>query len=115
MIEKYTPQELLVSDAAVSRIDKLVSDEVNKEISLRVFVTGGGCSGFQYGFRLEDQLDEEDTVLKKDKISIVIDPLSMQYIYGSTLDCKEDLEGSRFVIDNPNAVTTCGCGSSFSI
>ena len=65
MIEKYTPQELVVSDAAVSRIDKLVSDEVNKEISLRVFVTGGGCSGFQYGFRLEDQLDEEDTVLKK--------------------------------------------------
>ena len=115
MIEKYTPQELVVSDAAVSRLDKLVSDEANKEISLRVFVTGGGCSGFQYGFRLEDQLDEEDTVLKKDKISIVIDPLSMQYIYGSTLDYKEDLEGSRFVIDNPNAVTTCGCGSSFSI
>ena len=115
MIEKYTPQELVVSDAAFSRIDKLVSDEANKEISLRVFVTGGGCSGFQYGFRLEDQLDEEDTVLKKDKISIVIDPLSMQYIYGSTLDYKEDLEGSRFVIDNPNAVTTCGCGSSFSI
>ena len=105
----------MVSYASFSRIDKLFCFVGYKEIYLRVFVTGGGCSGFQYGFRLEDQLDEEDTVLKKDKISIVIDPLSMQYIYGSTLDYKEDLEGSRFVIDNPNAVTTCGCGSSFSI
>lgn len=115
MIDKYIPQELNISEAAVSRIDKLVMEENNKKVSLRVFVTGGGCSGFQYGFRLEDQLDEEDTILKKNKVSIVIDPLSMQYIYGSTLDYKEDLEGSRFVIDNPNAVTTCGCGSSFSI
>lgn len=115
MIDKYIPQELNISEAAVSRIDKLVMEETNKKVSLRVFVTGGGCSGFQYGFRLEDQLDDEDTILKKNKVSIVIDPLSMQYIYGSTLDYKEDLEGSRFVIDNPNAVTTCGCGSSFSI
>ena len=115
MIDKYVPQELNISEAAVSRIDKLVSEEAGNAISLRIFVTGGGCSGFQYGFRLEDELDEEDTVLKKDKASIVIDPLSMQYIYGSTLDYKEDLEGSRFVIDNPNALTTCGCGSSFSI
>ena len=115
MIDKYIPQELNISEAAVSRIDKLVMEETNNKVSLRVFVTGGGCSGLQYGFRLEDQLDEEDTILKKNKVSIVIDPLSMQYIYGSTLDYKEDLEGSRFVIDNPNAVTTCGCGSSFSI
>ena len=115
MIDKYIPQELNISEAAVSRINKLVMEETNNKVSLRVFVTGGGCSGFQYGFRLEDQLDEEDTILKKNKVSIVIDPLSMQYIYGSTLDYKEDLEGSRFVIDNPNAVTTCGCGSSFSI
>ena len=106
MIDKYVPQELNISEAAVSRIDKLVSEEAGNAISLRIFVTGGGCSGFQYGFRLADELDEEDTVLKKDKASIVIDPLSMQYIYGSTLDYTEDLEGSRFVIDNPTAVTT---------
>ena len=115
MIEKYTPQELTISDAALERIGKLVSDEVDKKVSLRVFVTGGGCSGFQYGFKLEDNFEDDDAFLKKEEFSVVIDSLSMQYIFGSTLDYKEDLEGSRFVIDNPNAVTTCGCGSSFSI
>ena len=115
MIEKYTPQELTISDAALDRIGKLVSDEAGQKVSLRVFVTGGGCSGFQYGFKLEDHFEDDDTFLKREEFSVVIDPLSMQYIFGSTLDYKEDLEGSRFVIDNPNAVTTCGCGSSFSI
>ena len=115
MIEKYTPQELTISDAALERIGKLVTDEAGQKVSLRVFVTGGGCSGFQYGFKLEDCFEDDDTFLKKEEFSVVIDPLSMQYIFGSTLDYKEDLEGSRFVIDNPNAVTTCGCGSSFSI
>ena len=115
MVEKYTPQELTISDAALERIGKLVSDEAGQKVSLRVFVTGGGCSGFQYGFKLEDYFEDDDTFLKKEEFSVVIDPLSMQYIFGSTLDYKEDLEGSRFVIDNPNAVTTCGCGSSFSI
>ena len=115
MIEKYTPQELTISDAALERIGKLVSDEAGQKVSLRVFVTGGGCSGFQYGIKLEDHFEDDDTFLKKVEFSVVIDPLSMQYIFGSTLDYKEDLEGSRFVIDNPNAVTTCGCGSSFSI
>ena len=86
-----------------------------RDSSLRVFVTGGGCSGFQYGFKLDDEQDTEDTKISNDGVSVVIDSLSMQYIYGSTLDYTEDLEGSKFIIQNPNAVTTCGCGSSFSI
>ena len=86
-----------------------------RDRSLRVFVTGGGCSGFQYGFKLDDELDTEVTTISNSGVTVVIDSLSMQYIYGSTLDYTEDLEGSKFIIDNPNALTTCGCGSSFSI
>ena len=115
MVEKFRPQELNVSDQAIAKIKALLDQETNNNLSLRVFVTGGGCSGFQYGFKLDDEQDDEDTKISNAGISVVIDSLSMQYIYGSTLDYTEDLEGSKFIIQNPNAVTTCGCGSSFSI
>ena len=115
MVEKFRPQELNVSNQAIAKIKALLDQETNNNLSLRVFVTGGGCSGFQYGFKLDDEQDDEDTKISNAGISVVIDSLSMQYIYGSTLDYTEDLEGSKFIIENPNAVTTCGCGSSFSI
>jgi len=82
---------------------------------LRVYIEGGGCSGFQYGFDFEENADEDDTVIERDGVKLLVDPLSMQYLAGGTVDYKEDLQGSRFVIDNPNAATTCGCGASFSI
>ena len=115
MVEKFKPQELKVSDQAIAKIKNLLDEETKDNLSLRVFVTGGGCSGFQYGFKLDDERDSEDTTISSCGVSVVIDSLSMQYIYGSTLDYTEDLEGSKFIIDNPNALTTCGCGSSFSI
>ena len=115
MVEKFRPQELNVSNQAIAKIKALLDQETNNNLSLRVFVTGGGCSGFQYGFKLDDEQDAEDTIISNAGVSVVIDSLSMQYIYGSTLDYTEDLEGSKFIIQNPNAVTTCGCGSSFSI
>lgn len=115
MVGKFRPQELNVSDKAIAKIKALLDQETNNNLSLRVFVTGGGCSGFQYGFKLDDEQDTEDTTISNSGVSVVIDSLSMQYIYGSTLDYTEDLEGSKFIIQNPNAVTTCGCGSSFSI
>ena len=115
MVEKYKPQELNVSDQAIAKIKSLLDEETRDNLSLRVFVTGGGCSGFQYGFKLDDELDTADTTILNSGGTVVIDSLSMQYIYGSTLDYTEDLEGSKFIIDNPNALTTCGCGSSFSI
>ena len=107
-------KEIKFTDKALKQIDNLLAKK-DKGSFFRIAIKGGGCSGFQYGFKLEDHFEDDDTFLKKEEFSVVIDPLSMQYIFGSTLDYKEDLEGSRFVIDNPNAVTTCGCGSSFSI
>ena len=115
MVEKYKHQDLNFSDQAIAKIKSLLDEETRDNLSLRVFVTGGGCSGFQYGFKLDDELDTEDTTISNSGVTVVIDSLSMQYIYGSTLDYTEDLEGSKFIIDNPNAVPTCGCGSSFSI
>ena len=87
----------------------------SKEINLRVYVTGGGCSGFQYGFSFDQEVDEEDTCVSRDGANLVIDPLSLQYLAGSTIDYTEDLSGSKFIVKNPNATTTCGCGESFSI
>ena len=85
------------------------------KINLRVYVTGGGCSGFQYGFTFDESVDQEDTCISKNGAQLVVDPLSMQYIAGSTIDYVEDLSGSKFIVKNPNATTTCGCGESFSI
>lgn len=93
----------------------LVDEEQNHELMLRVFITGGGCSGFQYGFSFDENSADDDTVIERDGVTLLVDPMSYQYLVGSEVDYSEGLEGSRFIINNPNAVTTCGCGASFSI
>jgi iron-sulfur cluster insertion protein len=106
---------LFFSDSAVSKVRELVEEEGNQDLKLRVFVTGGGCSGFQYGFSFDEAQDEEDAVIEKDGISLLVDPMSYQYLVGATVDYQEGLQGSQFVVQNPNASSTCGCGSSFTI
>ncbi len=108
------PAPLLFTDNAANKVKALIVEEGNAELKLRVFVSGGGCSGFQYGFTFEEKPNEDDTVLEKNGVQLLIDPMSYQYLVGSEIDYKEDLEGAQFVIKNPNATTTCGCGSSFS-
>lgn len=111
----FMPQALLVTPAAVKKVQHLVEEENNPQLNLRVYVTGGGCSGFQYGFDFDDQIQPDDTVIEEQGVRFILDELSYPYLSGSTVDYVEGLEGSRFIIVNPNASTTCGCGSSFSI
>jgi iron-sulfur cluster insertion protein len=113
--EQFTPSTINVTDRAAAKVRELVADESNPELKLRVFVTGGGCSGFQYGFAFEELAADDDTQVERDGVKVVIDSLSFQYLVGSEIDYTEGLDGSRFVVRNPNAATTCGCGSSFSI
>ncbi|MBL4827992.1 MAG: iron-sulfur cluster insertion protein ErpA [Spongiibacteraceae bacterium] len=113
--EQFIPQALILTDKAVAKVKKLVEEEVNEELKLRVFVTGGGCSGFQYGFTFDEIVAEDDTVVETDGVTALVDPMSFQYLVGAQVDYTDGLEGSRFVINNPNADTTCGCGSSFSV
>ncbi len=115
VIETFTPTPLQVTTTAVAKVKALVEEEGNPDLKLRVFVTGGGCSGFQYGFSFDELLADDDTLVEKDGAALVVDPLSFQYLAGSTVDYEEGLQGSRFTISNPNATTTCGCGSSFSV
>ncbi len=116
MVENFVPSVIQISDGAVNKILSLANSENDgNNLNLRVYVTGGGCSGFQYGFSFDKVIDEEDTCITKDGAKLVIDSLSLQYLEGSTVDYTEDLMGSKFVITNPNATTTCGCGESFSI
>ncbi|MDB6061679.1 MAG: iron-sulfur cluster insertion protein ErpA [Verrucomicrobiaceae bacterium] len=115
VVTEYIPQVLQLTDRAVAKVKSLVEEEDNAALKLRVYVTGGGCSGFQYGFSFEDEAAEDDTRVEKDGVTALVDPLSYQYLAGSEVDYQEGLEGSRFVINNPNASTTCGCGASFSI
>lgn len=109
-----TPSILLFTDNAASKVKELIEEEGNPELKLRVFVTGGGCSGFQYGFTFDEEVNEDDTTLEKNGVMLLIDPMSYQYLVGAEIDYSEGLEGSQFVIRNPNAASTCGCGSSFS-
>jgi len=115
--EVFEPNPVLlnITDNAVKKVKTLVDDEGNPDLKLRVFVTGGGCSGFQYGFTFDEVMTDEDTLIKKEDVGVLVDPLSFQYLVGSEVDYKEGLEGARFVVANPNATTTCGCGASFSI
>ncbi|NRN29607.1 iron-sulfur cluster insertion protein ErpA [Photorhabdus heterorhabditis] len=106
---------LQFTDAAANKVKILVSDEENLNLRLRVYITGGGCSGFQYGFTFDDQINEGDMTIEKQGVELVVDPMSLQYLVGGCVDYTEGLEGSRFIVTNPNAKTTCGCGSSFSI
>jgi len=113
--EQFTPSTLELTPAAVDKLRALIEDEENSDLKLRVYVTGGGCSGFQYGFDFEAEAAEDDTLIQRDGVTVLVDPMSYQYLVGSRLDYQEDLEGARFLVTNPNATTTCGCGASFSI
>ncbi len=103
------------TDSAANKVKALIEEEGNPDLKLRVFVTGGGCSGFQYGFTFDEVQNDDDTVMQKNGVTLLIDAMSMQYMMGAEIDYTEGLEGAQFVIKNPNAVSTCGCGSSFSV
>ena len=109
------PAPIIFTDAAAGKVAELVAEEGNPELKLRVFVQGGGCSGFQYGFTFDEITNEDDTQMSKNGVTLLIDAMSLQYLVGAEIDYKDDLEGAQFVIRNPNAQTTCGCGSSFSV
>nr|WP_206536163.1 MULTISPECIES: iron-sulfur cluster insertion protein ErpA [Vibrio] len=106
---------LTFSDAAASRVGALIAEEENPNLKLRVYITGGGCSGFQYGFTFDESVNEGDTTIVNSGVTLVVDPMSLQYLVGGQVDYTEGLEGSRFFVNNPNATTTCGCGASFSV
>ena len=108
------PAPLDFTDSAAAKVKELIEDEKNPALKLRVFVQGGGCSGFQYGFTFDEERSDDDTAIEKGGVTLLIDPMSFQYLMGAKIDYREDLEGARFIINNPNATTTCGCGSSFS-
>ncbi|HUD26270.1 MAG TPA: iron-sulfur cluster insertion protein ErpA [Burkholderiaceae bacterium] len=108
------PAPLQFSDAAAAKVKQLIDEEGNSALKLRVFVQGGGCSGFQYGFTFDEVVNEDDTTMERNGVTLLIDSMSYQYLVGAEIDYKEDIEGAQFVIKNPNATTTCGCGSSFS-
>jgi iron-sulfur cluster insertion protein len=107
------PDPLIFTNSAAEKVRQLIAEENNSSLMLRVFVSGGGCSGFQYGFTFEEAANEDDTRIDKDGVTLLIDPLSFQYLIGAEIDYQEDVQGAQFVIKNPNAKTTCGCGSSF--
>ena len=109
------PAPLVFTDSAADKVRDLLIDEGNPDLKLRVFVQGGGCSGFQYGFTFDEEVSDDDTRINKNGVTLLVDSMSFQYLFGAEIDYKEDIEGSQFVIRNPNASTTCGCGSSFDI
>jgi iron-sulfur cluster insertion protein len=113
--QTYVPTPIQVTQNALSKVRSLVEEEENPNLVLRVYVTGGGCSGFQYGFSFDEELGEDDTLIEKDGVRVVIDPMSYPYLVGAKVDYQEGLQGSRFTVENPNAASTCGCGASFSI
>ena len=108
------PTPINFSDNAVKKVKELIEEEGTPDLKLRVFVSGGGCSGMQYGFTFEESINEDDTKVEKDNVMLLIDPMSLQYLTGAEIDYQDNVQGSQFVIKNPNATTTCGCGSSFS-
>jgi len=114
-VEIFTPNVITVTDNAAKRVKFLINEEGKNQLMLRVFVTGGGCSGFQYGFTFDETLNDDDTIIEKMDIKVAIDSMSFQYISGSEIDFIEGLEGAKFVVNNPNASSTCGCGASFSL
>ena len=114
-IQTEMPAPILFTDSAAAKVADLIAEEGNPDLKLRVFVQGGGCSGFQYGFTFDEITNEDDTTMTKNGVSLLIDAMSYQYLMGSEIDYVEGLEGSKFVVNNPNATTTCGCGASFSI
>lgn len=122
--QAYTPQPITVTEAAVNKIGQLIHDEENPQLKLRVYIEGGGCSGLQYGFAFDEEASEDDFQIEKDlpeaiekinKVQLLIDQISYQYLVGAEIDYQADINGEQFIIRNPNAVTTCGCGSSFTV
>lgn len=111
----HTADPLIFTPAAAAKVRQLILEEANPSLKLRVYITGGGCSGFQYGFTFDEKLDDGDIAVTRDDVTLVVDPLSFQYLEGAEVDYSESLQGARFVIRNPNAATTCGCGSSFGL
>ncbi len=112
-VESAVPIEF--SDAAAQKVKGLITEEENPNLKLRVYVTGGGCSGFQYGFTFDEKVNDGDMTIEKDAVTLVVDPMSLQYLVGGVVDYTEGLEGSRFFVNNPNASSTCGCGASFTV
>jgi iron-sulfur cluster insertion protein len=109
------PPPIVFTDAAAEKVSELIIEEDNPDLKLRVFIAGGGCSGFQYGFTFDEKIEEGDSKVENGGVTLIVDPMSVQYLMGAEIDYKEDLQGAQFVIRNPNATTTCGCGSSFSV
>ena len=109
------PPSIVFTDAAANKVGELIREEDNPNLMLRVFISGGGCSGFQYGFTFDETVEEGDSEVENQGVKLVVDPMSIQYLMGAEIDYKEDLQGAQFIIRNPNAKTTCGCGSSFSV
>ena len=113
-VETSLPSPLVFTEAAATKVRSLIEEENNTKLKLRVFVSGGGCSGFQYGFTFDENVQDGDTSVEQCGVTLLVDPMSFQYLAGAEIDYTEGLEGAQFVIRNPNATTTCGCGSSFS-
>ena len=113
--QNVEPSPLVFTDAAAAKVRELVTEECNEDLKLRVFVTGGGCSGFQYGFTFDELAADDDAQITNEGMTLLVDSMSYQYLVGGTVDYTEGLEGSRFIVNNPNADTTCGCGASFSV
>jgi iron-sulfur cluster insertion protein len=109
------PINIIFTDAAAHKVSNLISEEDNPNLKLRVFISGGGCSGFQYGFTFDENIENGDSQIENQGVTLLIDPMSIQYLMGAEIDYKEDLQGAQFIIRNPNAQTTCGCGSSFTV
>ncbi len=120
-METFNPQQstanspIMIHESAVRKTKALIAMEKNDALMLRLFITGGGCSGFQYGFSFEEQVADDDIIIRKDGMALVVDSMSVQYLSGSEVSYNEGLDGAMFIVKNPNAKTTCGCGSSFSI
>lgn len=114
-VSPNTNEPLSFTDAAVSKVHSLITGEGNPNLKLRVYIVGGGCSGFQYGFGFDEAVNEDDIIINKGSVNVVVDAMSAQYLMGSVIDYTENLQGAKFVVKNPNAETTCGCGSSFSL
>ena len=114
MEPELPPAPLVFTSAAARKVRELIDEEGKPELKLRVYIQGGGCSGFQYGFTFEDGPGEDDLAVERDGVTLLVDPLSLQYLMGAEVDYRENLQGAQFVIRNPNAKTTCGCGSSFA-
>lgn len=108
------PPPLVFTDAAATKVSELIREEDNPDLMLRVFISGGGCSGFQYGFTFDEKVEDGDSSIENQGVTLLVDPMSVQYLMGAEIDYKEDLQGAQFVIRNPNASTTCGCGQSFT-